>query len=134
MEWRSFLPVCGAFILSTGLIMPSSLAQGVSQLSQAIDCRKATATTELNFCTQREADAADKKLNQIYQRLTAVLKGSKKLEQLITAQLAWIKYRDATCAFERWDGGTGATYSYLSCIARVTQQRTKDLEADLDRR
>ncbi len=131
MKWRSIVPSFAVFALSTGLVAPFGLAQGVLH-SQAIDCKKASATAELNVCAQQDASAADRKLNQTYQRLTARLKGSKKLEQLITAQLAWIKYRDTACAFERWDGGTGATYSYLYCIARVTQNRTKDLQNSLD--
>ncbi|MBW4521285.1 MAG: hypothetical protein KME16_16500 [Scytolyngbya sp. HA4215-MV1] len=47
----------------------------------------------------------------MYQQIVKQLQGTAKQQQRSVAQLAWIKYRDATCAFERWDGRSGADYS-----------------------
>ncbi len=104
------------------------------QLAQTINCAKATTTVELNECTSREAKAADRLLNQTYQQLRPKL-STKQRQRLTQAQLEWIKFRDRTCEYEagEWEGGTGASSAYLSCIARVTTQRTADLQRYLDR-
>ncbi|WP_009632649.1 lysozyme inhibitor LprI family protein [Synechocystis sp. PCC 7509] len=104
------------------------------QLAQTINCGKATNTVELNECTGREAKAADRKLNQVYQQLRPKI-STKQRQRLTQAQLDWIKFRDRTCEYEagEWEGGTGASAAYLSCLARVTTQRTADLQRYLDR-
>ncbi|MBW4664821.1 MAG: DUF1311 domain-containing protein [Chroococcus sp. CMT-3BRIN-NPC107] len=104
------------------------------QLAPTINCDKATNTVEINECTGREAKAADRALNQTYQKLRPKL-STKQRQRLTQAQLEWIKFRDRTCEYEagEWEGGTGATSAYLSCLARVTTQRTADLQSYLDR-
>ncbi len=104
-----------------------------AQLVQTIDCAKATTTVEINECTAREAKDADRKLNQIYQKLTPKL-SSKQRQRLTQAQLEWIKFRKGTCEYEAGElgGGTASTAAYSSCITRVTKQRTADLQRYLE--
>lgn len=82
-----------------------------------IDCSKATTTPELKFCSQQSYEAADKKLNQVYQKVTSNLKGEPR-QLLITGQQAWIKFRDNNCNFEVYDsrGGTGYEIFRNGCL------------------
>jgi uncharacterized protein YecT (DUF1311 family) len=68
-------------------------------------------------------------LNQVYQQLIPTLSGSRK-QKLITAQQAWIKFRDTNCEFERsaYQGGTVAPAIYFGCLEQTTQQRTQQLQ------
>ena len=103
------------------------------QLAQTINCDKATTTVEINECTGRQAKSADRLLNQSYQKLKPKLSGKQK-QRLTQAQLEWIKFRDRTCEFEagELEGGTASTAAYLSCITRITKQRTADLQRYLE--
>lgn len=68
--------------------------------------------------------AADAELNDTYQVLKGTLDGAD-VELLITAQLAWIDYRDRHCAYE--SGGD-------ACLAAITAARTQDLQNQLESR
>jgi uncharacterized protein YecT (DUF1311 family) len=83
-------------------------------------------------CASRAAKSADRKLNQVYQTLIARLDQKGKVK-LIDAQLAWIKFRDQSCEFERsrYEGGSIAPLIYSSCIKNLTERRTKDIEGYL---
>ena len=48
--------------------------------------------------------------------------------KLQTAELAWIEFRDANCAFE----GTQAAGGENSCKIRITEQRTEELSELMD--
>ena len=108
-----------------------------------IDCQKASTQSEINICAQRQAQAADKKLNNTYQILqrklaqdlrqgdTAQINSAKqRYQRLINAQNAWIKFRDTTCEYERSsvEGGSIAPTIYYGCIAKFTDRRTADLQ------
>ncbi len=129
MNWR--LLVVTAISVA---LFDNGFSQASPQLVQAVNCAKATTTPEINECTGRQAKAADRKLNQTYQQLRPKL-SSKQRQRLTQAQLDWIKFRDRTCEYEagEWEGGTGANSAYLSCLTRVTEQRTTDLQRYLDR-
>lgn len=76
--------------VSISLVGEQSIA--APQLAQTINCAKATTTVEINECTGRQAKAADRLLNQTYQKLTPKL-SSKQKQRLTQAQLEWIKFR-----------------------------------------
>ena len=117
--------------VSVSLFGEQSIA--APQIAQTINCAKATTTLEINECTGREAKAADRLLNQSYQKLTPKL-AIKQRQRLTQAQLEWIKFRDRTCAYEAGElgGGTASTAAYSSCITRVTKQRNADLQRYLE--
>ncbi len=120
-----------AITLTSILIIPSLATPSNEVIAQKprIDCSKATATPELKYCSQLSYQAADKKLNQVYQKVVSTLKSEPK-QLLITAQQAWIKFRDNNCNFEVYNsrGGTGYEIFRNGCLERLTKQRTKDLE------
>jgi uncharacterized protein YecT (DUF1311 family) len=112
------------------IVAVSTLAQANRQmLAQQPNCSNPQTTLEMNICAGRDYLAADQKLNQIYRQIQANLSRRQK-ERMIDAQLAWIKFRDANCAYERgqYEGGSLATPTQTACLARMTQQRVKELE------
>ncbi len=128
MNWRLLTIIAASISLFGG----ESIA--APPLTLSINCVKATTTVEINECTSREAKAADRQLNQVYQQLRPKI-STKQRQRLTQAQLEWIKFRDRTCEYEagEWEGGTGASAAYSACISRVTQQRTADLQRYLNR-
>lgn len=108
--------------------------QQIADNSQSSECNRAQTQREINACASSQAQAADEKLNLVYRQLRAKLKGSTQEQQLIQAQVAWIKFRDADCKYARdqYQGGTFAPAAQAFCLARVTKQRTQDLEDYLE--
>ena len=128
-----------------GLTILALLSLPVISHSQesAINCKNATTQREINICAQREAQTADKKLNNTYQILqrrlaqdlrqggTAQINYAKqRYQKLINAQNAWIKFRDTSCEYERsaYEGGSIAPTIYYGCITKSTARRTADLQ------
>lgn len=74
-------------------------------------------------------EAADAELNQVYQTLIDALPAPV-VETLITAQIAWIDYRDRNCAFEIIERPD--IISESQCLARMSTTRTKQLQITLD--
>jgi uncharacterized protein YecT (DUF1311 family) len=102
-------------------------------LAQKLNCNNAQTQAEINQCAQLSYQNADKKLNQVYKQLIPTLSASRK-QKLINAQLAWIKFRDTNCDFERsaYQGGTVAPAVYFGCLEQTTQQRTQQLQEYLN--
>jgi uncharacterized protein YecT (DUF1311 family) len=111
-----------------------------SAQAQTIDCANASSTVEMNFCADKDFQAADKALNEAYEAALASTK-TRELEKpydaksfeaaMRAAQRAWIAYRDADCkdlTAQEWSGGTGTTSAVLGCMTEKTMQRTKDLK------
>jgi len=108
--------------------------QQIADNSKSSECDRAQTQGEINACASSQAQAADEKLNLVYRQLRAKLKGSTQEQQLIKAQVAWIKFRDADCEYARdqYEGGTFAPAAKAFCLNRVTKQRTQDLEEYLE--
>lgn len=115
-------------ILSTFAI--ASQAQTSNLISQnSVKCNPSGTTVEMKKCAQDRYDAADKKLNQVYQQMIAKLSGEEK-NRLVEAEKAWINFRDRTCKFESAQalGGTLEGLLYIGCLERVTSERTTYLQ------
>lgn len=134
MKLRSRLPILAAIALPLlGVAITPSFAQSSSQiLTQSVNCDSPQTTTEMNVCAGREYQVADRQLNSVYQSLRSRLRVQQQ-KRMTNAQLAWINFRDATCAYERgqFEGGTLAGPTGTYCLARITQQRTKELQGYL---
>ena len=121
-----------AGLLTLGSIgLPAVAQDSRPPMNIKVDCRNPQTQFNLNFCAAQAAKNADQQLNQAYQKAIAKFKGTPQEKQLVDAQLNWIKFRDADCAFssDRFKGGTIAPMIHSGCIARLTQQRTKELES-----
>lgn len=84
-----------------------------------------TAVLEQTAATPASFEAVDQELNAVYQELQTYLTPEDQ-EHLTDAQLAWLDYRDAHCAFASGNTNT--------CLAQLTDIRTKQLEGQLESR
>ncbi len=127
-----------AFVVAAWLCVP--VAPFAQTSAPKIDCSKAIATPELNYCEEVELEKADKALNVAYRATLARIDGATELTPKVRkewrqavqdAQRKWIAFRDADCngatAYE-WYGGTGATVAVLGCMRQMTLARTKELQ------
>lgn len=99
-------------------------------IAQPIQCNPAGNTAEMKVCATENYQAADRQLNQVYQSLISQLSGEQKT-RLIDAQRSWIDFRDKTCRFEAAEasGGTLEGLLLTQCLARVTAERSANLQA-----
>jgi uncharacterized protein YecT (DUF1311 family) len=126
------------------LVAAASIFVGIARAEEpapAIDCAKATATVELNFCAEKELDKADAALNAVYKKVLAYIAktgGDKPYDAksweaaLRESQRAWVAFRDADCKGlipMSWTGGTGTTGEVLGCMLDKTKVRTTELES-----
>ncbi|KAF3890323.1 MULTISPECIES: lysozyme inhibitor LprI family protein [Nostocales] len=127
----SVLSVASTALFIAVLSTPSPAQEIVAQ---RVNCNKAVATPELKYCSQLSYEAADKRLNEVYKRVTSSLINEQK-QILTSAQQAWIKFRDNNCNFETYGsrGGTGYEIFRNGCLERLTKQRTQDLQEFLSR-
>ena len=111
-----------------------------AQDSPPLDCSNPTTQTDMTICAGRSAKASDRQLNIAYKQVQQHYRSNDsqtsrdRLNDLTTAQLAWIKYRDTTCNWKasKFSGGSIAPMIYVGCLDRLTQQRTQDLLDDLE--
>ena len=82
---------------------------------------------------RRSAEAADRKLNQVYQQVREKSRGTQLDKLLVGAEVGWIEYRDASYKFaaSRHEGGLIAPTVYNICLEILTKQRTQELETYL---
>ncbi|AWD20812.1 lysozyme inhibitor LprI family protein [Fuscovulum blasticum] len=106
--------------------------------AQQVDCAKAMAQLELNWCAEQSWQAADAELNAAYKEAMALLQswdadlpkaergGAEALKQ---AQRAWITFRDKACEAEGYamHGGSAEPMLIYGCRAQLTRDRTAQL-------
>lgn len=101
------------------------------------NCDNAQSTLELSDCGKQQLDKADAKLNKIYKKVIAEyslpndesVARSEVKKRLVTAQKAWITFRDNDCdaLYKKDESGSIRVLTYLSCMIDKTEQRTKEL-------
>jgi uncharacterized protein YecT (DUF1311 family) len=119
-------------LLTAGFLLPSKASNIPVQVAQQPNCKSPQTTLDMNVCSSQEFQAADRKLNQVYQQLQAKIRSRQK-QRLTAAQATWIAFRDQNCDYAKgqFEGGSVAASTYGYCRARVTQERIKDLEGFL---
>lgn len=105
--------------------------------SPEVDCSKAFSTPDIDQCAAIELDKAEISLNQAYQRLvkqltkpdTAQDNYTEYRKKLLSAQRAWIKFREADCdtQYAMHSSGTIRNAIYLGCKQQRAEQRIKEL-------
>ena len=110
-------------------IFLTSAGEGSAQHMNAKDapCQSGP-NAEQTRCFFEEAQAADRELNLVYNKIRAILAPSDQ-GKLQTAQRLWVQFRDANCAAERelYDGGSAAPMVYQACLGADARQRTAEL-------
>jgi uncharacterized protein YecT (DUF1311 family) len=84
-------------------------------------------TSSMNDCTGAETDRQDARLNDNYKRLMSKLSEDRKKE-LLEAQRAWIRFRDANCRFYGEGVGSISALAVNDCILDATVDRAKELK------
>ncbi|MGI8898519.1 MAG: lysozyme inhibitor LprI family protein [Pyrinomonadaceae bacterium] len=134
---RTILP---AALMSSILLLDTFNAH--AQKTAKLPCEKRAHTqNEMNQCAGRAYEKADAEMNRAYQQLKLALSrsGEPYNQKLTQAQQVWLKYREATCECEVAlnEGGTNYPMMQNYCLASVTKERTKRLNAmarDIERR
>lgn len=88
---------------------------------------------ELNAQAAADLRKSDQQLNAVYNKLRAKISDAGK-KSLQTAQQSWLRFRDQECEFETMGTVGGSIHSMVVaiCLTRLTDQRIKDLEAQLN--
>jgi uncharacterized protein YecT (DUF1311 family) len=123
-----------------------ALAGGMATTSAAFaqenetDCKDPQTQMEMTSCEQDRYGEADKALNAQWKTTRAQMaevdknldEGDRGAEKaLLTAQRAWISYRDAQCEAEGFQarGGSMEPMLVAGCLANLSDTRTKELKA-----
>lgn len=109
------------FVLAGLLFCGSALAD---------QCDNASTQLEMNTCAAQDYQKADRTLNETYKNVMA--RASESQQTLLkNAQNAWIKVRDADCAFisSGVEGGSVKPMIHSQCLADKTRERSAFLES-----
>ena len=106
------------------------------------DCEDPQYQIEMNICAARDHEEADAVLNAQWEMTSATMKQWDAehgfddgrpgyFDTLLSAQRAWIAFRDAHCASEGYlfRGGSGEPMMISGCKAGLTRERTEQLRA-----
>jgi uncharacterized protein YecT (DUF1311 family) len=111
------------------LVLTAASAVAVLAISSAA----AQSQMELNAQAAVDLRKSDEQLNAVYNKLRAKISDAGK-NKLQVAQQSWLHFRDQECEFETMGTVGGSIHSMIVaiCLARLTDQRVKDLEAQLN--
>jgi len=122
--------VCLAIVLLGGLSgAGEAVAEEPQYTSAFTTCLNASGGTTPGIldCIEVETKVWDKALNDAYKRTMSAIPQARRTG-LQTAQRAWIKSRDANCAFiNAPDAGQQAQISASECELRMTAERAKEI-------
>ncbi|MFZ5671918.1 MAG: lysozyme inhibitor LprI family protein [Pseudomonadota bacterium] len=103
--------------------------------AQADACDNATGgQAGLDQCYDQLFKKSDAELNKLYKQIEVRLKGDAATTKLlVTAQRAWVAFRDAECNFQSAgaQGGSVGPMIYSICLDGLTQSRIKDFQGYL---
>lgn len=112
------------------ILIASMTIAGVSAAT-AMDCDNAPDQATMNVCADKALKATDARLNSVYRAITRRLADDPDtLKQLVTAQRAWIAFRDAECTFRSSGTSGGSAYPmvYATCLDGLTRSRLDALK------
>jgi uncharacterized protein YecT (DUF1311 family) len=123
------LPAIVAGLLSVAL----HASPGEAQQKQSYPCRAAETQRALNQCADSAFKKADARMKVAYAKLSGALADTSRRQALSAAQQAWTSYRDKYCRFiaSAYEGGSMYPMQLGFCLAGVTEEREKQLGADL---
>ena len=114
-------------LLSVGNIYPSFADEDIE------NCDNPITQSQMTFCAYAQYRETDTALNERYRQLRDLLNAEQQ-QDLKQVQLAWIKFRDATCNFESqsWEGGSGYNMVKTLCLDAYTARRIEDINNMLE--
>ncbi|MBO0348405.1 DUF1311 domain-containing protein [Phormidium pseudopriestleyi FRX01] len=122
--WRGLrgFGLAGLMVTALGWNQPNAIAQ------PRLNCNNPQTQSEMNACAGQRWQTSDRQLNQIYQGLIPQLSNTRR-QQLVTAQRAWITFRDSECAFSSSlaEGGSMQPMLRSGCLGKLTDIRNAEL-------
>ncbi|KQZ13404.1 MULTISPECIES: lysozyme inhibitor LprI family protein [unclassified Mesorhizobium] len=106
-----------------------------STAARAEDCTEAPDQMSANECADKAYQASDAELNKLYKQIEGRLKDDADTRKLlVTAQKAWIGFRDAECDFSSSGVAEGSAYpaTVSMCLDGITQGRIDTFRGYLD--
>ncbi|MEE4411518.1 MULTISPECIES: lysozyme inhibitor LprI family protein [unclassified Serratia (in: enterobacteria)] len=116
------LPLIFSAFFSTSVLAADKSESNCLQTAQS--------QAELNDCAAQTYKNADGEMNKAYKKVMDTLKSSpEKSKALLQAQRAWLKFRDADCAFlsSNSAGGSINAMNNALCLSERTTERTNSL-------
>jgi uncharacterized protein YecT (DUF1311 family) len=115
-------------LIGVGVILGMLLAVAPQTLGQSGRGSGGT-QADINAAARRDFDKADRALNDAYQRLYSRLEPEARAK-LKTAELAWLRFRDAEGEFRasEFKGGTIQLAARLGYLEELTRRRTQELK------
>jgi len=134
MNPKNFRLAAAALLFLTG---------GAALAEEAPDCKAPQTQADMTICAGKDHEKADKELNAAYQKLrkqlaerdkTADASSKGATDALVTAQRAWVAFRDANCALAGFQarGGSMEPMLIASCLADMSGKRAEELKALTD--
>lgn len=129
-------------IIKNNLVMTAlvCVTAGISMpvAAQEPNCKEPQTQADMTICAGKDYEKADKQLNVDYQKLrkllverdkTADADGKGATDALVTAQRAWVAFRDANCAVAGFQARGGSMEPMLisSCLAEMSTRRADEL-------
>ena len=127
---KNNLVIAAVFCVTAGISMPVA--------AQEPNCKEPQTQADMTICAGKDYEKADKQLNVEYQKLrkllverdkTADADGKGATDALVTAQRAWVAFRDANCAVAGFQARGGSMEPMLisSCLAEMSTRRADEL-------
>ena len=107
----------------------------LAPLAQADDCAQAADQRTMNACAAKDYQRSDAQLNALYRQISERLKNNPEGKSaLLTAQRAWLGFRDAECRFAASGVTGGSVYPMIhnQCLADVTTKRVEAFKKYLE--
>lgn len=128
------------------MILTALMLQATAQAAQPqVDCEEPMTQSAMNICAGRDYRRADAALNRAYDKVAAEMKRLDAdtqfddgrptyFQTLLTAQRAWLVYRDTHCRSEGYlaRGGSMEPMLVSGCKAQLTKERTQKLRELLE--
>jgi uncharacterized protein YecT (DUF1311 family) len=93
---------------------------------------KAVSQAEMSDCARKAHIASDAELNTLYRQIERRLNDDADARRrLVSAQRAWVAFRDAECAFASSSGGSASPMVHSMCLDDLTRKRVADFKSYL---
>jgi uncharacterized protein YecT (DUF1311 family) len=114
----------------------ASVLMAIAPIAVALaqDCANASSQTAMNICADQAYRKTDAELNAVYKQINDRLKDDKETAKLlVSAQKAWLAFRDAECTFSSSGSAQGSVYPMLvaQCRDGMTSKRIDELKTYL---
>ncbi|WP_333898985.1 lysozyme inhibitor LprI family protein [Agrobacterium pusense] len=127
---KNNLVMTALICVTAGISMPVA--------AQEPNCKEPQTQADMTICAGKDYEKADKELNVAYQKLRKLLierdkaagaDGKGATDALVTAQRAWVAFRDANCALAGFQARGGSMEPMLisSCLAETSGKRAEEL-------